>query len=459
MLQGTGQPNNMAPFTYKTLEDLQAEIVAMGLDIPTTADFSVLGKPLRIGRGTAPNRLADHPMEGCDGEPDGRPSALAIRRYERFASGGAGIIWVEACAVVPEGKANPRQLQITRENLPAFADLIKRIHTLAAQNMGQGFKPYVILQLTHSGRYSKPHGTAAPIIAHHSIIDARSSVTPDTPLVSDEYLDALPQAYARSAALAAEAGFDAVDVKACHRYLLSELLASFTRSGRYGGSYENRTRLMLDIVRRIRADVPAIDITPRLNVYDALPQPFGWGVAAGDADPPTPDLAEPLKLVATLVDLGIAALSVTLGNPYFNPHFNRPYDRPVEGMPMPPEHPLIGVQRHLTLTRTIQQAFPALPVMGAGFTWLRQFFPNVAAAAISKGWATATGQGRGGFAYPDFPKDILNNGRLDSKKVCTTCSGCTQIMRDGGQAGCIVRDAEVYMPIYRAGRERAKKTT
>ncbi len=447
----------MAPharFHYQVLQELREETAALGLNIPISDDLSPLASPVSIGRCTAPNRIAIHPMEGCDGNADGSPGELTIRRYERFAGGGAGLLWVEACAVVPEGRANPHQLWLTTANVESFAALVDRIHTVARERMGANFRPVTVLQLTHSGRYSKPVSQPAPLIAHHSIIDARSAVTDDTLVVTDEYLDSLQDAYLQSALLARQAGFDAVDIKACHRYLLSELLASFTRDhSRYGGSFENRTRLLREVVARIRQEVPELEVTSRLNVYDALPYPFGWGVDSEDEN--RANLSEPLRLIGELMTLGCHTVNVTIGNPYYQPHFNRPYDRPIQGGYLPEEHPLQGIARFIGITRTIQQAYPALAVVGTGYSWLRQFFPQVAAGAITHGVASLVGAGREAFAYPDFARDILHTGRMDPKRCCTACSGCTQMMRDGVPSGCMVRDTDIYGSIYREGRQHS----
>ena len=256
-------------FHYTSLAELQDAIAAFGLDIPVSESLDILATPAPFGKLQVPNRLIIHPMEGCDGEADGRPGPLTIRRYERFAASGAGLLWVEACAVVPEGRANPRQLWITRENLDSYKSLVERIHRIALETTGT--RPVLLLQITHSGRYSKPQGASAPLIAHHSIIDGASHVTPETPLLTDDYLDRLQDAYVKAAMLAQEAGFDGVDIKACHRYLVSELLASFTREGsRYGGSFANRTRLLVEVAEKIRAAAPGMEISSRMNVFDAL---------------------------------------------------------------------------------------------------------------------------------------------------------------------------------------------
>jgi 2,4-dienoyl-CoA reductase-like NADH-dependent reductase (Old Yellow Enzyme family) len=435
-------------FKFKSPQELQDKIAALGLAIPFSENLEILGRPTKYGPFSAPNSLAIHPMEGCDGTADGRPSELTIRRYDRFAGGGAGLLWGEATAIVPEARANPRQLLMIPENLADFKQLVARIHQVAKDSMGADFRPVVFIQLTHSGRYSKPKGVREPLIAHHSVIDSKSGVTDEIPLLSDEYLDHLPEIYLSAARLAQEAGFDGVDIKACHRYLVSELLASFNREdSRYGGSFENRTRLLLTTVEKIRQALPDLLVTSRMNFYDALPYPYGWGVAQDGSL--TPDLTEPLKLLGMLKSLGYPGVNVTVGNPYYQPHFGRPYDTPIKEGSLPEEHPLEGIARFLGIARQVQEAFPDLNVIGSGYSWLRQYFPYVAAGMLEQGWATMVGVGREAFAYPDFAKDILQTGQMNPKKVCIACSACTQLMYDGGQSGCIVRDAEIYLPIYK----------
>ncbi|MHB9133638.1 MAG: oxidoreductase [Armatimonadota bacterium] len=439
-------------FQFKSIDQFAAKVAELGVDIPLSERVEVLGTPVQFGRLTVPNRMAIHPMEGCDCDHLGTPSELTVRKYERFAAGGSGLLWLEACAVVPEGRANPRQLMLTKANLDDFKRFVERIRAAARGTMGADFNPVLVLQLTHSGRYSKPEGKAAPLIAHHSIIDPKSCVTPDTPILTDEYLDSLHEHYVTAALLAQEAGFDAVDIKACHRYLVSELLASFTReNSRYGGSFENRIRLLTEVAKQVSAAVPGMEVSSRLNIYDALEYPYGWGVDKNDMM--TPDFSEPRRLIEQLAEIGYHGLNTSIGNPYYNPHVGRPFDFPIKGMYTPEEHPLETLHRFIHITRGVQEAFPGMMVVGTGYTWVRQFYPYIAAALVEKGWVSVAGLGRGGLAYPDFARDILQTGTMAPKKSCVTCSACTQIMRDGGTSGCVVRDAEVYGPIYRQGRK------
>jgi 2,4-dienoyl-CoA reductase-like NADH-dependent reductase (Old Yellow Enzyme family) len=234
-----------------------------------------------------------------------------------------------------------------------------------------------------------------------------------------------------------------VDIKSCHRYLISELLSAHTRDGKYGGTFENRVRFLLDTIDAVQAHVPEIDIAVRLNVYDAIPYPYGWGVAEGGVDP---NPAEPQYLAKLLAGHGAKLINVTAGNPYYNPHVNRPYDI---GPYVPPEHPLEGMARLLRFAHNMQNAVPDIPVVATGFTWPREHGAAIAAGCIENGWCAVAGFGRQAFAYPDFAHDILLHGGMDAGKCCITCTKCSEIMRFGGRSGCVVHDREVYLPIYK----------
>ncbi len=473
------------PFHFHSLDELRAAIQALALDLEVADDPAALLEPVewtapaRKGPGhrkarrqtetplrglsgeklfspavsslRLPNRFVALPMEGCDGAADGAPDELTFRRYRRFAAGGAGLLWFEATAVAHEARANPRQLWLQEKNVSAFARLVEQ--TLAAAPE----RPFTVVQLTHSGRYSRPERAPRPIIAHRSpYLDPIHKLGPDYPVITDDELERLEDAYVAAAQCAHRAGFDAVDVKACHRYLVSELHASHTREGRYGGSLENRTRFFRNVVAKIRDAVPGLVVTSRMNAYDAMAWPYGFGV---DRDNPAkPDLTEPIELVRFLRDSGAPLVNITIGNPYYNPHVNRPFDLPSAGAPVPNEHPLAGVARFVSIVRAIQAAFPDILVVGGGYSWLRQFLPHVGAASVRNGWVSLVGMGRMAFAYPDLPRDLAAHGRLDPARVCVACSACTQIMRDGGRAGCVPRDSAIYEPIYKEGRAEALDT-
>ena len=423
------------PF-LNTYGELQDKLTELGCNLPMSDDLAVLSEPLTFGHSktlTLPNRFAVQPMEGFDSGPDGEPTEPGFRRYERFAAGGAGLIWFEATAVRAEARSNAQQFWINGKSVDRFAALEERTRSFAKKNFGHDI--ITVLQLTHSGRYSKPtRGNRAPVIAQHSgVLDPAHNIPEDYPLITDDELDHLQDDYVAAAKLAAKCGFDGVDIKSCHGYLLNELLGAYTREGKYGGSFENRTRFLRETITRIRSEVPAVFATTRLNVYDAVKYPWGFGVSKEDYK--RWDLTEPKQLVKMLYELGVPILNVTIGNPYFNPHFNRPYAKALRGTAAYNEYPLLGVVRFVNVVREMQESLPELPMFGAGTAWLRYLVPKIAAGIVQQGWAKLFGFGRGAFAYPDMPKDVMEKGEMDAKKVCAACSGCTELMRSESPTG------------------------
>ncbi len=428
---------------YLTPEAFREQSLQLGVNLPYAEDVSVLSQRLSVGGKVIPNRLACQAMEGCDGTPTGEPDALTRRRYDRFAKGGAGIIWFEATAVMEEGRANPRQLYITRDNLDAFKKQVEDIKETALKT--NGYEPVVIMQATHSGRYSKPNGVPAPLIAYNNPIFEKDNPISADRIVTDDYLDRVGEALVEGAALAQQAGFDGVDIKCCHRYLNSELLSAYTREGRYGGCLENRTRLLREsvasAVQRCGSD---FIVSSRMNVYDGFPYPYGFGVkndGTTDFDP-----TEPIWLLRELKNSGVELVNITMGNPYFNPHVNRPF---AMGGYEPPEHPLVGVERMLKGTAELKKAVPDMKFICSGISYLGVNAPNVTAAFIQQGGFDFAGFGRTIFAYPDFAADICKNGQLDKNKICICCSKCTEIMRAGGTPGCVIRDRDPYFEIHK----------
>ncbi len=433
-------------FNYSTIDELQKDINTLCLDINLSENIDILQKSINVHEKTLPNALAVHPMEGCDGTKDGIPDALTIRRYERFASGGAGLIWFEAVAVVPEGRANPRQLCISKDNVSGFTDIFNTIMDNAHIANGEDHTPLIVMQLTHSGRFSVPVKDPAPVIAYHNpILNEKFNISPDHPVITDAELELLEDKYVEAAMFAKQAGFHGVDIKGCHRYLVSELLSAYSREGKYGGSFENRTRFMLNIIDKIKAALGNdFIVCTRLNLYDGIPYPYGWGV---DKDDFTKyDLTEPLKLVGLLYKRGVRLINITMGTPYYNPHVNRPYDK---GGYESQEHPLVGIARLINGAGQVQNKYPDMTVVGTGYSWLRHLAPYVAAGTIESGKAKVIGFGRGAFAYPDFANDIIQTGEMDKKICCITCSKCTELMRAKSFSGCVIRDAKVYGPLYK----------
>ena len=396
--------------------------------------MSILNESLLFSGVNIPNRIVFQPMEGCDCNPDGTPSELTVKKYVNAAKSGAGLIWMEANAVCPEGRTNPGQLMLTKENLEEFKCFVAMLRKTALDECG--IKPVIILQLTQSGRQS-----IVPMIAYrHPIYEEKRPVT-DENIVTDEYLDTLADKYVASALLAYEAGFDGVDVKSCHGYLFQELLSAFTRPGRYGGSFENRTRLYLDCVRAVKAAVPAdFLVVTRLGAADMVPKPYGFGTTEENEL----DLTETDMLVEKLIEAGIRMINITIGNPYYNPHINRPFRL---GAYKAPEAPEVGLARFITVQKHLKEKFPCLTIVGSGLSYYREDLMERAEEMINIGAADLVGFGRGSIAYPMFYRDWLA-GKFDVKKTCVSCSKCTALMRAKCVSGCAVFN-EYYKNLYK----------
>ena len=395
------------------------------------------------------NRFAILPMEGWDATEDGRPTDLVHRRWRRFGASGAALIWGgEAVAVDPAGRANPHQLSIGEHSL---ADLTALRETLVAAHRrpGRSGEPVIGLQLTHSGRWSRPAGRAAPrIVYRHPLLDERVDAD-DGHLLSDTELDDLVGRFVQAAVVAAEAGFDFVDVKHCHGYLLHELLTATDRPGPYGGSFLGRTTFLRRVLDGIHRDAPGLGIGVRLSVFDVAPHRTGAdGVGVSEADGPYRyafggdgtgdgiDLREPHQFCNLLVESGISMLCVTAGSPYWCPHVQRPaYFPPSDGY-LPPRDPLLDVVRMQEVTRELTVGHPELLVVGSGLTYLQDHLPNVAQGLVADGWMQMVGLGRMALSMPDLPRRVLEGDPLDRRLVCRTFSDCTTAPRHGLVSGC-----------------------
>jgi NADPH2 dehydrogenase len=451
----------------------RAYLGSLGLDMPcddivAAAPASPLAPPIEVDGLTIGHRLGINPMEGWDGETDGRPSENTKRRWRRFGLSGGKMIWGgEAVAVRADGRANPHQLYLADHTKGGIAELREILVAAHREATGDDGGLVIGLQLTHSGRFCKPHDHRRfePFLAYnHPLLDRKFGF-PDHPIMRDDEIRRLVEDFVRAAKQAQACGYDFVDVKACHGYLGHEFLSAVTRPGPYGGSLENRTRFLREIVGGIRAEAPGLRIGVRFSAIDlvpfkpdparSVPGALGPGVpedVAGlvpyrhafgaDADNPTEfDLAEPKALLEILRGLGITLINTTAGSPYYNPHIQRPALYPPSDGYYPPEDPFVGVMRQLVVTRELKRSFPDLCFMGTGYSYLQEFFPNVAQAVVREGWVDIVGLGRMVLAYPELPLDILAGRPVQKKRLCRTFSDCTTAPRNGLVSGCYPLDA------------------
>jgi len=449
------------PFKFsqmKSAADFQRIMTEAGLPFPVSEDMSVLGEPIKVNGKEIPNRLCIQPLEGFDGTKDGRPSDLIFRRYKRYAEGGAGLIWYESITIADDGRCNPLQMIIKDSTVKEIKRLVDETNEYAINAFGR--RPYNVLQLTHSGRRSvdenwEPHPLAVvanPYIDHHNSIDGRAG---ELTIATDEKIEQIIQEFIDAAVLSVEAGFDSVDIKVCHEYILRELLAAFNRPGKYGGSFENRTRALFEIIDGVRKRVgDEIDICVRLNAYDTIPYPHGWGMKMVDGVM-EPDVTEPIKLCKMLVEKGVELIDLSTMMPRYQPYEEGYLAEINEGEIKPYK----GTYDLLKATKEIKDAVPGGVFVSTGLSWLEQFGGNVGAGGVKEGWWDIAGFGRQAFAYPDFAKDILNDNKMYRNKCCITCDKCYDLIQKGHvQTGCVIRDQEVYLPLYREHVQNKKDT-
>ena len=450
--------------TLRSAEALRLHLQAGGIRLdfdetllpPAESPFS---RPLEADGLRVGNRFCILPMEGWDGTAAGEPTELTERRWRNFGLSGAKLIWGgEAAAVRHDGRANPHQLLIseaTWEKLARLREALVEAHE-DAYGKGAASDLAVGLQITHSGRNSRPNAweRPEPLVAwNHPLLDRRFPA--GVRLLSDEELERLAGDFVKAAVLAQRAGYAFVDVKHCHGYLGHELLSARTRAGRYGGSFENRTRFLREIVAGIRAEAPGLRIGMRFSVFDMVPYrkdasgrgvpesdptayADGFGVAkGGDLDGALGEARELLRLVESL---GVRFVCTSAGSPYYNPHLQRPALFPPSDGYLPPEDPLVGVARQIEATARLKAACPGLVFVGSAYSYLQEWLPHVGQRVLREGRADFVGLGRMVLSYPQFARDVLAGTPLDRKRICRTFSDCTTAPRKGLPSGCYPLD-------------------
>src|SRR2546425_3601262 len=482
--------------TLKTVADFRNYVASLGINLPCENEIiagpaSRLAQPLTtitINGKTIGNRIAIQPMEGWDGTTTGGVTDEVRRRWHRFGESGAKLIYGgEAMAVRPDGRANPNQLIIVEQNKKDLAELREILLRAHQERYGTADDLVIGFQLTHSGRFCKPNDKfrMEPRVAfRHPILDRKFNVTSDAQVWTDGEIEQLIACYIAAAKIAWDVGADFVDIKHCHGYLLHEFLGAHTRPGKYGGSFENRTRILREVVDGIRASGNPIDIGVRLSAFDFVPfkpdpalsqpgklgpgvpedfshcLPYRFGFGVSQSNPVKYDLTETFQFVELCAQLGVKILNLSAGSPYYNPHIQRPAAYPPSDGYRPPEDPLVGVARQINvarqvsefvqgMNRSIVEAGPALSastlqrfdaatpiVVGSAYSYLQEYLPHVAQWVVRQGWTDFIGLGRVTLAYPTVLADALEKGALNVRSLCRTFSDCTTAPRNGLISGC-----------------------
>ena len=477
--------------TFKTVESFRDHLAALGLgigcdDAIESAPGSPLAQSLDVDGFHIGNRFTIHPMEGWDAEPDGRPSDLVRRRWRNFGRSGAKWIWGgEAMAVLPDARANPNQLLINEDTSDGLARLLAELIETHRDEVGSTDDLLVGFQLTHSGRFCKPFRKDKPepkILYRHPLLDRKFGLGPDYPILSDDDIRHIIDRFIAAGKIAEHCGAAFVDVKHCHGYLGHEFLSAHTRPGPYGGSLENRTRFLREIVEGIRATTSNLKVGVRLSAFDLVPfrpdpdrsegtklgpgipddfaqaTPYSYGFGVNAAQPTEYELTEPERFITILKDLGIRMLNMSCGSPYYTPHIQRPALFPPSDGYQPPEDPLAGCARQIEVTAELKKRFPEMTIVGTAYSYLQEYLPHVAQWAVRTGRVDSVGLGRMVLSYPTLPKDVLEKGTLETKRICRTFSDCTTGPRNGLFSGCFPLDP-FYRKLPEADQIKRFKTT
>jgi len=447
----------------RTAEQFRQHLADLGVelafdDLVQSGDQSPLAQPYSVHGRTVGNRFAVLPMEGWDATPDGHPNDLVLRRWRRFGQSGAKLIWGgEAVAVCHEGRANPNQLVMNTDTVDSIAHLRRALVEEHRLHYGQTDDLLIGLQLTHSGRFARPNDKKRlePYILYaHPLLNPKFKLPHDYPTLTDDDIDRLITLFGDAAVFVQEAGFDFVDVKHCHGYLGHEFLSAIDRPGKYGGSFENRTRFLCNITAEIRRRAPGLQIGVRLSAFDLIPYRPG---ADGKGEPEnfngdyryafgadhtgrTIDLSETYQFLDLLESLDIRLVCITAGSPYYNPHIQRPALFPPSDGYQPPEDPLVGVARQIAVTAQLKRQHPNLIIVGSGYSYLQEWLGHVAQHVVRTGMSDVVGVGRMVLSYPNLPADILAGKTLERKRICRTFSDCTTAPRNGLISGCYPLD-------------------
>ena len=286
----------------------------------------------------------------------------------------------------------------------------------------------------------------------------------DYPVLTDAEIVVIIEQFHRAAKMAWELGFDFVDIKHCHGYLGHEFLSAYTRAGNYGGGFENRTRFLREVLKGSREIAPGLRIAVRLSAFDTIPYrpdpkqstqgklgpgvpeehdksiPYRWGFGLNPNDPTQMDLTETIQFLALLEKLEIRLVNVTAGSPYYNPHIQRPAFYPPSDGYQPPEDPLVGVAKQMSATRQLKRCFPNVIFVGSAYSYLQDFLPHVAQAAVREGWVDLVGLGRMVLTYPEILWEAAHGKAIQHKRICRTFSDCTTAPRKGLPSGCYPLD-------------------
>jgi 2,4-dienoyl-CoA reductase-like NADH-dependent reductase (Old Yellow Enzyme family)/thioredoxin reductase len=363
-------------------------------------NYPHLFSELQVKGITLKNRIVMGPMLVGYADQNGRVNENVVRYYEARARGGAGLIIVEAsCVDVPTGKEGAGQIHIDQPGcIPGLASITRAIKK-------HGGKAFV--QLFHAGRQ-----TSSQITGVLPVAPTRQGLTPHREVpreLSRQEIKRLIGQFIQAARFAREAGFDGVELHAAHGYLLNEFLSPRlnTRQDEYGGSLENRMRILLEIIDGIKAEKNDVAISIRLNIDDFTPgglQPEQSSIVASELEKRGADI---INCTCGTYESGLTSIE-----PASYPQGWRVY-----------------------LAETVKKHV-RIPVVTGGMI----NSPDFAEQVVAEGRADLVFLGRSLLADPHWPAKA-QRGKIEDIRPCIRCNSCINLHFAGMPVSCTVNPA------------------
>ncbi|MFN2339794.1 MAG: FAD-dependent oxidoreductase [Halanaerobium sp.] len=345
------------------------------------------------------NRISMAPMYTKYASEAGEVTDKLIEYFVRRAKSGVGLIILEnTCIEWEQGRIYGNPVAIYDDRfLPGLNELVKSVHRSGAK---------IIPEIHHVGRQVfSSNLNGRPPLAPSAV---KSKVGGDMPrAMTEEEIAGTIEAFAEAALRAKKAGFDGVELHGAHGYLIQEFISPLTnlRNDKWGGSFENRCRFAVEIIRRIRQNV-------------GKDFPLFFRVSLEESSAGGLSLEEGLKYVKVLEEEGVDCLDVTHGNYESLKHF------PMQGDPF---------DQLVYLSEAVKKEV-SIPVIAVGSLGIK---PEIAEKVIKNGKADLINFGREFLADPDFAKKIKND-RTEEIRTCLRCNECTGSVDTGKYLACAV---------------------
>ena len=362
--------------------------------------YKELLQPISVGRMRLRSRICMPPMFTKYASTTGEVTDRLIAYHAERAKGGAALIVVEnTCIDWALGRAEDNPVTIHHNRFrPRLHDLVEAVHRHGAK---------MVTQLHHAGRQNMSANIDGnPPPAPSAVQSTEGGDMPRA--MTEEDIEEAIQNYVDGARRTKEAGFDGVELHGAHGYLIAEFISPRTniRTDRWGGSFENRCRFAVEIVRRVRAEIgPDFPFLFRFSADEFLPDGL--------------QLEEGVRYARVLENEGVDCLDVSGAN--------------YESAPTQATMPGVPPGTYVPLAAAVKAEF-SIPVIA-----VNSLGSDLAAAndAIKNGHADLVHMGRGHLAEPAIANKLREN-RANEIRPCIRCNECLGALVNGRSVSCVI---------------------